>query len=61
MGPEFHQTGYGRKFFEAQLPQLIRAIEELTKEVKRQNDMNEKSDIGVVGKNYKEVKNDERD
>jgi len=29
-GPEFHQTGYGRKFFEAQLPQLIDAIKELS-------------------------------
>ena len=25
--PQFHETGYGRKFFEAQLPQLIKAIE----------------------------------
>lgn len=40
----FHSTGYGRRFFDVQLPQLLRAIErlgdnvaELTLEVKRQN------------------------
>lgn len=26
-GPQFHQTGYGRKFFEADLPRLIEALE----------------------------------
>jgi len=36
-GPEFHQTGYGRKFFEAQLPQLIKAIEDLAENVKNVN------------------------
>jgi hypothetical protein len=24
--PEFHETGYGKRFFEAQLPKLIREI-----------------------------------
>ena len=32
-GPEFHQTGYGRRFFDAQLPQLIKAIEEMASNV----------------------------
>lgn len=25
-GPEFHQTGYGRRFFESQLPDLIKGL-----------------------------------
>jgi len=29
-GPEFHQTGYGRAFFEGQLPALIRNLALLT-------------------------------
>ena len=40
--PQFHETGYGRKFFEAQLPQLITNIGELTKETKRANNLKEK-------------------
>ena len=28
-GPEFFQTGYGRRFFDGQLPQLISALERL--------------------------------
>lgn len=27
---DFHTTGYGRRFFDGQLPQLIRNIEKLT-------------------------------
>jgi hypothetical protein len=30
-GPEFFQTGYGKRFFDGQLPQLIKAIEGLGK------------------------------
>jgi len=26
-GPEFHQTGYGRRFFDSQLPDLIAALD----------------------------------
>jgi hypothetical protein len=35
--PEFHETGYGRRFFDAQLPALIKAIQDLTAEVKKLN------------------------
>lgn len=27
--PQFHETGYGRRFFEAQLPDLIKSIEKI--------------------------------
>lgn len=41
MGPRFDETVRGRKFFDAQLPKLIRAIMENTEELKRANDIKE--------------------
>ena len=41
MGPRFDETVRGRKFFEADLPKLIRAIMENTEELKRANDLKE--------------------
>lgn len=41
MGPRFDETVRGRKFFEADLPKLIRAITENTAELKRANDLKE--------------------
>lgn len=41
MGPRFDETVRGRKFFDAQLPKLIRAIMENTEELKRANDLKE--------------------
>jgi hypothetical protein len=38
---EFHNTGYGRRFFEAQLPALIRALEKIGTELEKQNKANE--------------------
>lgn len=38
MGPEFYQTGYGKRFFDAQLPRLINAIERLAAAVEKQNE-----------------------
>lgn len=35
--PQFHETGYGKRFFDHQLPQLIDAIRELGQQVARQN------------------------
>ena len=29
MGLQFHETGYGKRFFDAQLPSLIKAINRL--------------------------------
>jgi hypothetical protein len=37
MGPQFHETGYGRKFFEVQLPKLTRAIERVADGIEKQN------------------------
>lgn len=42
MGPEFFQTPVGRKFFGADLPKLIKAIEANTEELKRANDLKER-------------------
>lgn len=41
MGPEFCQTGYGKRFFEAQLPGLIDAINRLTDALEKQNELSE--------------------
>lgn len=42
MGPRFDETPRGRRFFESDLPKLIKAIQELTEEMKRTNDLKEK-------------------
>lgn len=39
---EFFRTVMGQRFFEAQLPQLIRAIEKVANELKRANDLKER-------------------
>ena len=41
MGPQFFQTGYGRRFFESQLPELIKAINRLADAVDKQNEVKE--------------------
>lgn len=48
MGPRFDETPAGRKFFGADLPKLIKAIEANTAELKRANDLKEK-EIGLKG------------
>lgn len=42
MGPRFDETQRGRRFFDAHIPKLIKAIEENTAELKRANDLKEK-------------------
>ncbi len=37
MGPQFHETGYGRTFFQSQLPRLIKAIERLADAIEKNN------------------------
>jgi hypothetical protein len=37
MTPQFHETGYGKKFFEAQLPKLIKSIERVAEAVEESN------------------------
>ena len=39
MGPRFDETPRGRKFYDGQLPKLIKAIEENTAELKRYNNL----------------------
>ncbi len=41
MGPQFHETGYGRTFFQSQLPRLIKAIERLADAVEKNNLLSE--------------------
>ena len=41
MGINFHETVMGRRFFEGQLPKLIKAIEDNTAEMKRANNLKE--------------------
>ena len=41
MGPQFHETGYGRTFFQSQLPNLIKAINRLADAMEKQNELNE--------------------
>lgn len=47
MGPEFFQTGMGRKFYEADVPELIKAINRLAAAVEKSNSLAEdgKKDI----------------
>jgi len=40
--PEFHETEYGRAFFDAQLPALIKAFQQIAEELKKANDLKEK-------------------
>lgn len=39
MGLEFYQTGYGKRFFEVQLPNLINAINRLADAAEKQNEL----------------------
>lgn len=40
--PQFHETSMGMKFFSVQLPSLIKALNGVEEQLKRQNDINEK-------------------
>lgn len=42
--PRFHETGYGRKFFERQLPELIEAIKRVADALEKQNQLLEKKE-----------------
>lgn len=41
MGPQFHETGYGRTFFQSQLPNLIKALNRLAAAMEKQNELKE--------------------
>jgi hypothetical protein len=38
MGPKFFETGYGRRFFDKQLPDLIAALEAIARELAAANE-----------------------
>lgn len=58
MGPRFDETIRGQRFYDSQLPKLIKAIEENTKELKRANDLKEKELSLKGGNSYEEVGTD---
>lgn len=35
--PQFHETQYGKRFFESQLPKLIKALERIADALEEQN------------------------
>lgn len=37
--PKFHETGYGRRFFEKQLPDLIKAVERVADALEERNEL----------------------
>lgn len=41
MGPQFFETGYGKRFFKSQLPQLIKSINRLAGAIEEQNEIKE--------------------
>ena len=41
MGLQFHETGYGRTFFQSQLPNLIKALNRLADAMEKQNELKE--------------------
>ena len=40
--PELHETMYGKVFFDAQFPALVKALQQIAEEIKRANDLKEK-------------------
>ena len=45
MGPEFYQTGMGRKFFDSDLPELIKAIDRLAEAIEKSNALYENEGV----------------
>lgn len=45
--PQLHETKYGRKLFESDLPRLIKAMEKIGKELERLNDNTEEKEINM--------------
>lgn len=42
--PQFHETGYGKRFFDRQLPELTKAINRLAKSLEEANRRNQEID-----------------
>lgn len=41
-GPQFFQTGLGRTFYEYHVPETMKAMKDIAKELKRSNDLKER-------------------
>lgn len=41
VGTQFFETGYGKRFFESQLPELIKSINRLADAIEEQNEIKE--------------------
>ena len=39
--PQLHETYYGKRFFDVQLPALVKALEKIAKDLERSNDEKE--------------------
>lgn len=55
MGPQFHETGYGRTFFQSQLPNLIKAINRLADAMEKQNELKEEEKKNDQSENLDET------
>lgn len=42
MMPQFHETVYGKRFFDSQLPALIKALERIAKALEKQEEKENK-------------------
>lgn len=40
--PQFHETVYGKRFFDSQLPKLIKTLERIADALEKQNELKEK-------------------
>jgi len=47
--PQFHETLRGRKFFEADLPRLIKALERIADQLEKSNQSNSDTQTGQSG------------
>ena len=57
MSIPFYKTVYGRRFFDSQLPDLIKVINRLTEEVKKSNEKSEKEpNVNIIKSNSKKTK-----
>lgn len=58
---DFHDTQFGHRFFEYQLPQLMASLSSIAKEMKRSNDATENNRNKVIDEISEEVSKLEAD
>lgn len=54
-GPQFHETGYGRRFFDAQLPTLIETLGAIAHELKRINEREDSHEAVVMDSDHFQI------